>query len=211
MTRSQITNCVGCPNAYLQDKIRIWERYNWTTQKTEETRTFNHDNTDDINDISEIHPLALEWLQDDENFDHQDGEWTETGYVYFRDGKTIEIRETYFGPGVTCTIDGNPKHPYDDAKYCDVAADENRIPTYERYNLTTKTTEQTVDIDEDDDIALETAVDILTCVDDGFGDEEAYYNDMGYQLGASAFPGAIFPAYKTRNAAGDIIIIERVE
>lgn len=209
MTRTQITNCVDCPNAYHQDKIRIWERYNWATHQTEEIRTFTWDNTDDLKDIRKIHDLALEWLQDPENFDNQDGEWAETGYVYLRGGETIEIRQTYFGPGITCTIDGNPKHPYDDAKYCDVAADENRIPTYERYNSTTKTIEQTVDIDEDDDIALETAVDILTRDDDGFDDEEAYYNDMGYD--ASAFPGAIFPAYKTRNAAGDIIIIERVE
>jgi hypothetical protein len=211
MTRTQITNCVDCPLAYHKDKIRIWERYNWTTRKTEETRTFSWNNTDDLKDISEIHELALEWLQDPENLCNQDGEWTETGYVYFRGGQTIEIRETYYGPGVTCTIDGNPRDPYDDAKYCDVAADENRIPTYERYNSTTKTTEQTVDIDEDDDVALETAVDILTRDGDGFDEEEAYYNGMGYQPDASSFPAALFPAYKTRNAAGDIIIIQRVE
>lgn len=211
MTRTQITNCVDCPNAYHQDKIRIWERYNWATHQTEEIRTFTWDNTDDLKDIREIHDLALEWLQDPENFDNQDGEWAETGYVYLRGGETIEIRETYYGPGVTCTIDGNPKHPYDDAKYCDVAADENRIPTYERYNSTTKTIEQTVDIDEDDDVALEIAVDILTRDGDGFSEEEACWNYMGYQLGASAYPDAIFPAYTTRNAAGDIIIIERVE
>ena len=208
MTRTQITNCVDCPLAYHKDKIRIWERYNWTTRQTEVTKTFTWDNTNDLKDLREIHDLALEWLLDLEN---QNGEWTETGYVYFRDGKTIEIRQTYFGPGIVCTIDGNPRDPYDDAKYCDVAADENRIPTYERYNSTTKTTEQTVDIDEDDDIALETAVDILTRDDDGFSEEEACWNNMGYQQHPSAFPDAIFTAYKTRNAAGDIIIIERVE
>ncbi len=209
MTRSQITNCNDCPQKCTQGPVKIWERYNWTTKKVEETREFDYNNTDDLNDAQEIRELALEWLQDEANFDNQDGEWTETGYVYFRGGETIEIRRSYYGEGVICGISGEHVHPVLDVEYCEVAEQENEIPTYERYNEKTNMVEKTVDVDEDDEEALEKAVEYLTQLGDvPVEDLDIYDQFFGY--GVAPYDQSTFhTGYRTMNAKGHHILIRR--
>jgi len=232
--RSQIETCYDCPHSGDDRTFRIWERYNWNTHTVEETQRFD----DDMDDVKDI---VLGWLQEEETYDNQDGEWTESGYVYFRNNETIEIRETKVGKEVLCGISGDYNEIDEDTdmgRECDVASDINELPIFERYNEDTKQTEKEIEIDEDDEDALEAAVRKLVLTSDLDRDdindkntlidiwgEYDYYNrggknknnykwtlDVGYIINDYVSISFDFPTiYRTINKLGQFIVIRRTD
>lgn len=110
-----IKKCNRCPHSSEKTIIRVWERYNCTTGESEETHIFTLEYTNEWdmhmqNNTEDIADLAIEWLQDEENFDNQDGEWDVWDYTYFRkrvnsdEFDTIIIREIKDTTKIFCSV-----------------------------------------------------------------------------------------------------------
>ena len=75
----------------MTTQTKTWERYNWTTSEIEDQVEFDKNEVAEFQNEDYMKDLALDWLSGDED---QSGEWTESGYVYQKDGQTFEVRKS---------------------------------------------------------------------------------------------------------------------
>lgn len=179
------------------------------------------------NNTEDIADLAVEWLQDEENFDNDDGEWDVWDYTYFRKRvnsdkmDTIVIRPIKDIPTVICELSGNVVEQTDDNIDCQVADELNELPIFERYNEKTDTVEKSVEIDENDEDALEAAVNKLRLSSD-IDTTETDFSEiwLHYDFKNDGYLGYVtdnrknnqyFDVYRTVNKKNEPITIRRME